>query len=155
MQSCSIAATYFNPRPHEEGDFQPRAFDEWWDYFNPRPHEEGDAAPVGGKRRRVISIHALTRRATASLSNNTILSIAISIHALTRRATGLLTYSLTDSYISIHALTRRATSAVTLIMRMNLISIHALTRRATQNNLTGIPQIRFQSTPSRGGRPAC
>ena len=60
---------YFNPRPREEGDknsskIMKSPFD-----FNPRPREEGDvvlSVPVCVSS--IISIHALVKRATLSLS---------------------------------------------------------------------------------------
>ena len=58
----------------------------------------------------VVSIHALTRRATAgSLAKAH--TFQVSIHALTRRATNLSIYQLITNRVSIHALTRRATAS--------------------------------------------
>ncbi len=149
-------AKYFNPRPHEEGDYSAGTDFELWD----------------------ISIHALTRRATRHpLSISHLLSI--SIHALTRRATRkrdkrqrkagnfnprpheegdntvrertlncgtfqstpsrggrhvFIDIPIACSFISIHALTRRATTNTMNDLRTVTISIHALTRRATANS---------------------
>ena len=55
----------------------------------------------------------------------------ISIHALTRRATYRQSHSKPHPQISIHALTRRATRLSAVGCRLDHISIHALTRRAT------------------------
>ena len=58
----------FNPRPREEGD---DVYDEpVLDVkdFNPRPREEGDNHFLGEFVFRKISIHALVKRATVSLS---------------------------------------------------------------------------------------
>ena len=56
-----------------------------------------------------ISIHALTRSATADRSQITRERV-ISIHALTRSATGPMCGGGGPMYISIHALTRSATA---------------------------------------------
>ena len=44
---------------------------------------------------------------------------------------------------------------VSMICPYAVISIHALPRRATFHKINDIPQILFQSTPSRGGRRLC
>ena len=76
----------------------------------------------------------------------------ISIHALTRRATESTSLRLRTKQISIHALTRRATGKTSWMMIAFIISIHALTRRATVDKGIQNPFRVFQSTPSRGGR---
>ena len=55
-------------------------------YFNPRPHEEGDTISFDKTMTLEISIHALMKRATAELTNAK-LGKHISIHALMKRAT--------------------------------------------------------------------
>ncbi len=57
----------FNPRPHEEGDKNAVGKDSWMEDFNPRPHEEGDSAVFSHATIVIISIHALTRRATSEI----------------------------------------------------------------------------------------
>ena len=57
--------SYFNPRPHEEGDQQAQSLQSILKYFNPRPHEEGDLKPYAkNTKKHDISIHALMKRAT-------------------------------------------------------------------------------------------
>ena len=43
--SCRPATSYFNPRPHEEGDTARNVCNCKYRDFNPRPHEEGDVKP--------------------------------------------------------------------------------------------------------------
>ena len=98
--------------------------------FNPRPHAEGDKF-----------IHLLTycqsgfnpRPHAEGDTRPTVPAeqLKVSIHALTRRATPLIVFSADEFSVSIHALTRRATKIVSMISKYK----------------------RFQSTPSRGGRP--
>ena len=56
--------------------------------------------------------------------------------------------------VSIHALTRRATWQQSYDPTNAIVSIHALTRRATHIHLQIQTSWKFQSTPSRGGRPS-
>ena len=99
----------------------------------------------------------------------------VSIHALTRRATKVVDVVSAINVVSIHALTRRATEELRKVaadkIRFNprphaegdnnsaffvvglMVSIHALTRRATRLQVCSAMFRRFQSTPSRGGRP--
>ena len=76
--------------------------------FNPRPRKEGDK---GGKIQlsaKVISIHALVKRATSPLYGCDT-AISISIHALVKRATMFKNHVIGAKDISIHALVKRAT----------------------------------------------
>ena len=62
---------YFNPRPHEEGDYINRRCKAIHKNFNPRPHEEGDFETYKDLGLfDLISIHALMKRATANLYND-------------------------------------------------------------------------------------
>ena len=54
----------FNPRPHTEGDNNLFAVSQPLFNFNPRPHTEGDSKNCKYFWYSLISIHALTRRAT-------------------------------------------------------------------------------------------
>ena len=76
----------------------------------------------------------------------------VSIHALTRRATVLPIAGNERLCVSIHALTRRATEISTDDLKLVHVSIHALTRRATSLFIRAAMSLLFQSTPSRGGR---
>ena len=58
-------------------------------YFNPRPHEEGDFMYLVPNLDFQISIHALMKRATA-FTYSLYCSQVISIHALMKRATANL-----------------------------------------------------------------
>ena len=86
MLWTSVSSLYFNSRPCERGDKQPRSGCPVWRYFNSRPCERGDEVgrgPPGGRRNfnsrpcergdarsgvatghRGISIHAPARGAT-------------------------------------------------------------------------------------------
>ena len=55
-------------------------------YFNPRPREEGDVWLGRLGKPKIISIHALVKRATLDIIDKDILDL-ISIHALVKRAT--------------------------------------------------------------------
>ena len=142
-------------------------------YFNSRSHEESDHPVEGSDIGILISIHALTRRATSVQAyysytyvyfnsrsheesdlrkNEESSRRTISIHALTRRATAFAPWPDARTGISIHALTRRATGSISLIMPEKIISIHALTRRATANIDNLISKLPFQFTLSRGER---
>ena len=80
---------YFNPRPREEGDLRICRSPLRPAYFNPRPREEGDVEISDDKIwNRIISIHALVKRATVSVPNIGTL-FTISIHALVKRATAV------------------------------------------------------------------
>ena len=58
------------------------------------------------------------------------------------------------SSVSIHALAKRATSDRNILAFCEHVSIHALAKRATYNKVTvAIFHTKFQSTPSRRGRP--
>ena len=136
------------------------------------------ATSIGGffMLKRSISIHALTRRATClswtmrpwrkrfqstpsrggrQAQNLFCVNMhIISIHALTRRATQIFGCNVAKLDISIHALTRRATIVNNCKQKTSRISIHALTRRATSSvSIYDLRMNKFQSTPSRGGRP--
>ena len=54
--------------------------------------------------------------------------------------------------VSIHALLRRATIHALLLSPSERVSIHALLRRATSTTALSISSLKFQSTPSCGGR---
>ena len=99
-----------------------------------------------------VSIHALTRRATERAESQHVV-LPVSIHALTRRATVATAQFSNKQNVSIHALTRRATFPYTFTQINQTVSIHALTRRATEQTRVPKEQRKFQSTPSRGGRP--
>ena len=151
MRSCC-----FNPRPHAAGDqrparstlachaFQstparggrrrrPRIRCDSSDRFNPRPHAAGDAARcTRSAARRMVSIHARTRRAT---------------HADRSRGS--------CRYVSIHARTRRATAdrmPSTATVR-SFQSTPARGGRLAEPDSTIPNRAMFQSTPARGGRP--
>ena len=55
---------YFNPRPREEGDIAMCGVIVNGVNFNPRPREEGDVLASAFNMDKVISIHALVKRAT-------------------------------------------------------------------------------------------
>ena len=76
----------FNPRPREEGDLIYQSALVCDGNFNPRPREEGDNYDMCQSPCRVISIHALVKRATKILKISTG-AMFISIHALVKRAT--------------------------------------------------------------------
>ena len=59
-----LFASYFNPRPREEGDSLNSATVSVGVDFNPRPREEGDQSALDGGLCLWISIHALVKRAT-------------------------------------------------------------------------------------------
>ena len=77
---------YFNPRPREEGDLSVRPLQFSQEYFNPRPREEGDVSVVPNTLYKLISIHALVKRATCGSFKDRQTG-KISIHALVKRAT--------------------------------------------------------------------
>ena len=122
-----------------------------WD-FNPRTHEECDELYVFKSRWSVISIHALTRSATAH-HNPIHLFRKISIHALTRSATSLYKWPNLCSVISIHALTR---SATTMSCWRSVCSIDFNPRTHEECDAAtfreGLQDSLFQSTHSRGVR---
>ena len=76
----------FNPRPREEGDDLLMRLSLKLRYFNPRPREEGDYWIIAYSRQKLISIHALVKRATDA-DDKTDCTGDISIHALVKRAT--------------------------------------------------------------------
>ena len=101
---------------------------------------------------------------------------SISIHALTRSATAPFSSPKTCQTISIHALTRSATLTLWIVSYDHSISIHALTRSATEATVMSLPSdkyfnprthkecdfsfvkhvpsnLKFQSTHSQGVRP--
>ena len=103
----------------------------------------------------IVSIHARTRRATASrLPSNRAMRLFqstparggrpdamawtsklrfVSIHARTRRATNAMQWHIAGCYdVSIHARTRRATRVIQQYRIGHVVSIHARTRRATR-----------------------
>ena len=106
---------------------------------------------------RVISIHALAKRATTT-ARLFGYPLMISIHALAKRATSTATrrsstclFQSTPSQrgrlpaqrglrlrclISIHALAKRATEQALLKRALGYISIHALAKRATSINIS-------------------
>ena len=85
-------------------------------YFNPRPREEGDKLLCFLRYARLISIHALVKRATRELQRIKS-STEISIHALVKRATLVATNLCWLAYISIHALVKRATLSTCYVNR--------------------------------------
>ena len=94
-------------------------------YFNPRPREEGDILQIADELKKLISIHALVKRAT--------------LDCLLRAY---------QSEISIHALVKRATAVTVTVPAAVGISIHALVKRATKQLVQKVKQSKFQSTPS-------
>ena len=132
LKKCAAPISWFQSTPSRGGRQKSIGFMYHILGFNPRPHAEGDRTNHGtGKGALLVSIHALTRRATKLLIVVRP-AVMVSIHALTRRAT-CTTYkgsvcsssfnprphaegdqlphgSLLQSFVSIHALTRRATS---------------------------------------------
>ena len=143
---------YFNPRTHEGCDFNTDGVMLSLNNFNPRTHEGCDASEQMGDGRRMISIHAPTRGATAAWFTMLFTSVLFqSTHPRgVRRTTDVwaLTHidfnprthegcdsSRRDSHrhqdISIHAPTRGATRPRCLLESGHRISIHAPTRGAT------------------------
>ena len=59
----------FNPRPHAEGDELSQVCKASRHSFNPRPHAEGDWQQSYDPTNAIVSIHALTRRATCRFSS--------------------------------------------------------------------------------------
>ena len=55
---------HFNPRPREEGDGNGFLSRRVVSDFNPRPREEGDTDTITNSLLKLISIHALVKRAT-------------------------------------------------------------------------------------------
>ena len=98
--------------------------------FNPRPHAEGDSQELIVFTRWHVSIHALTRRATARVRSTAVLPL-VSIHALTRRATLQKSAKCTNTKFQ-STPSRGGRQAVSKDKQF---------------------ELKFQSTPSRGGRP--
>ena len=65
--NCHVSHSHFNPRTHEECDGKRDISALKITHFNPRTHEECDCVEDSRERTLVISIHALTRSATAWL----------------------------------------------------------------------------------------
>ena len=122
----------FNPRTHEECDPTHRVSDIKALNFNPRTHEECD------------------KKAPSQLRN---CGIFQSTHSRGVRRQYRNCYA-DGPQISIHALTRSATELDWEEVQQLLISIHALTRSATATSKRCALHERFQSTHSRGVRPA-
>ena len=122
--------------------------------FNPRPRKEGDINYNLFNWFKVISIHALAKRATTSLKT-AVSARYISIHALAKRATVHCSNSCNKGKISIHALAKRATRQTICLSGRYNISIHALAKRATYRQCELFVLRIFQSTPSQRGRPRC
>ena len=123
-----------------------------------------------------ISIHALAKRATYSLSSHFVHFVnfnprprkegddkptyakqvaGISIHALAKRATNTLSDRTARQHISIHALAKRATLQQHLTI---FVTSHFNPRPRKEGDryrlfVTRFPVL-FQSTPSQRGRPA-
>ena len=121
----------FNPRPREEGDIRTRS-----DHFREVTFQ---STPSWSGRRhsafdvstgKVISIHALVKRATLNKQIDYLLQL-ISIHALVKRATFNHSVFIAVYEISIHTLVKRATSMFFRFGFVFAISIHALVKRAT------------------------
>ena len=79
--------------------------------FNPRPRKEGDINYNLFNWFKVISIHALAKRATQGVGKVS-RARSISIHALAKRATRGARPGARSPQISIHALAKRATLRV-------------------------------------------
>ncbi len=77
----------FNPRPREEGDYIYADHLPSQDRFNPRPREEGDIIESSLAEDGLVSIHALAKRATAAPPASLPHQVEVSIHALAKRAT--------------------------------------------------------------------
>ena len=124
--------------------------------FNPRPHAAGDSDRSADHARRIVSIHARTRRATA-LACGSRPARLVSIHARTRRATTERrpTHGRPQRRFNPRPHAAGDRLAATVAGSRHAVSIHARTRRAT----AGARQVssadsQFQSTPARGGRLA-
>ena len=102
--------------------------------------------------RRIVSIHALTWRATKTLER----IYAGLVFQSTPSHGGrqfVLQQLLYRQRVSIHALTWRATHSCVGVWYEYPVSIHALTWRATDGKPYSEHDDEFQSTPSHGGRP--
>ena len=64
---------YFNPRPRKEGDLEACKHCFLSDNFNPRPRKEGDNIHKSLPVAKIISIHALAKRATHCFTQQTAL----------------------------------------------------------------------------------
>ena len=117
--------------------------------FNPRTHEECDSILPGSTRMPRVSIHALTKSATAGKYNEQG-NWDVSIHALTKSATFLSHSPFFFQRVSIHALTKSATSRGT-ITRRSTPSFNPRTHEECDSFVTStyIPLYLFQSTHSR------
>ena len=74
--------------------------------------------------------------------------LRISIHALVKRATQTVSVFFLLIRISIHALVKRATDGTATEAVTQSISIHALVKRATTDDRLSSSAVSFQSTPS-------
>ncbi len=80
---------------------------------------------------RVVSIHALMKRATSRFIVYIIPCLCVSIHALMKRATRAAQKNFHGASVSIHALMKRATRCKHSGYDFFDVSIHALMKRAT------------------------
>ena len=99
----------FNPRSHEESDRLLFTISCIVFYFNPRSHEESDLLTLINMLNMFVFQSTLSRRERQNDSPKWCHLVMISIHALTKRATFFLNSFLLFFRISIHALTKRAT----------------------------------------------
>ena len=99
----------FNPRTHTACDSIYFVYFFKRHCFNPRTHTACDVRFYYRYRRRLVSIHARTRRATRKMQDYNS-KYLVSIHARTRRATMDAEGTIIFADVSIHARTRRATS---------------------------------------------
>jgi len=141
----------FNPRPRAEGDALACRNEGVDPGFNPRPRAEGDFLERLHRDFTPVSIHALARRATCP--SRTVRHVAYTFQSTpSRGGRPADTLTFPPLVVSIHALARRATRTLWFVRDWDAVSIHALARRATRVMPHRIRALRFQSTPSRGGR---
>ena len=125
------ATTGFQSTPHKECDLSLFAFVARRTYFNPRTHKECDAKMHPHDYCNVLFQSTHSQRVRLLLPFAIVFITSISIHALTKSATAVVKENRELRRISIHALTKSATP-VELELRASLaISIHALTKSAT------------------------
>ena len=164
----------FNPHPRMEGDDMSCQGQTDVSLFQSTPSHGGRLMDLQGKHTRInVSIHALTWRATGSALSA--VPISISFNPRPHMEGDILPFSSKRHVfrfnprphmegddestfiertrsVSIHALTWRATYLFTFKNHSPIVSIHALTWRATLQRAVTMITLKFQSTPSHGGR---
>ena len=122
---------YFNPRSHEESDTKMDYKFSMIPNFNPRSHEESDGYLLfDGDPRTIISIHALTKRATRA---NKYIGANLKFQStLSRRERHDSIVAVGGGPIFQSTLSRRERLFNPADLKeISKISIHALTKRAT------------------------